>query len=140
MERVGTVEEAYKVFVNVPELDQYLSLDEMQGRVIEGSIVLVSEHKGELIGFKIGYPLNHTDFYSWLGGVVPNKRKLGAAKRMLDLQEKLAAKRSYTNISVKSMNRFKSMLHMLIANDYKITGVENDGNENGERICFKKVF
>lgn len=140
MERIGTVEEAYEVFIKVPELDQYLSLDQMREKIIEGSIILVSEHKGNLIGFKIGYPLNNRDFYSWLGGVVPGMRNLGAAKRMLALQEQLAAEGSFTNITVKSMNRFRSMLHMLIANGYSITGVENYGDEEAERIFFKKAL
>jgi len=140
MERVGTIEEAYKVFTKIPEFDQYLSIDEMRQRVIEGSIVLISEYEGELIGFKIGYPLNKTDFYSWLGGVVPSKRKLGVAKRMLVLQESLAAKQSFTSILVKSMNRFRSMLHMLIENGYDITSVENYGGTDSERICFRKAL
>lgn len=140
MERIGSVEEAYEVFIKVPELDQYLSLDQMREKIIEGSIIIVSEHKGNLIGFKIGYPLNNRDFYSWLGGVVPGKRNLGAAKRMLALQEQLAAEGSFTNITVKSMNRFRSMLHMLIANSYSITGVENYGDEEAERICFMKAL
>ena len=140
MERVGTVEEAFEVFLKVPELDQYLSLEDMRKRVIKGSIILVSEHQGEIVGFKIGYPLNSTDFYSWLGGVVPSKRKLGAAKGLLELQEKLAAEHSFKNIIVKSMNRFRSMLLMLVANGYDITGVENYGHAEGERICFKKAI
>lgn len=140
MERIGTTEEAFEVLLNVPELDRYLSIEQMREKIREGSIILVSEHQGQLIGFKIGYPLNDTDFYSWLGGVVPGKRKLGAGKRMLALQEKLAKERLFTNITVKSMNRFRSMLQMLIANGYDITGVDNFGHKEDERICFRKVI
>jgi hypothetical protein len=140
MERIGTVEEAFEVFMKVPELDQYLSIEQMREKVLDGALILVSEHKGQLIGFKIGYPLNDTDFYSWLGGVIPGMRKLGSAKRMLVMQEKLALERSFTNITVKSMNRFRSMLHMLIDSGCDITGVENYGKKDSERICFKKVL
>ncbi|WP_196158774.1 GNAT family N-acetyltransferase [Reinekea sp. G2M2-21] len=140
MERLGTVEEAFEVFKKVPELDQYLSIEQMREKIQDGALILVSENKGQLIGFKIGYPLNDNEFYSWLGGVIPEMRKLGSAKRMLALQEKIVRERSFTSITVKSMNRFRSMLHMLLANDYDITAVENYGNKDGERICFKKVF
>lgn len=140
MERIGTVEEAFEVFMKVPELDQYLSIEQMREKLIDGTLILVSEHQGQLVGFKIGYPLNDTDFYSWLGGVIPSKRKLGAAKRLLVLQEKLAQERSFKNITVKSMNRYRSMLQMLIANGYDITGVENYGHNEAERICFKKFI
>lgn len=140
MERIGTVEEAYEVFSIIPELDQYLSIDQMREKVIDGTLILVSEHLGQLVGFKIGYPLNDTDFYSWLGGVVPEKRNLGSAKRLLVLQEKLARERGFTSITVKSMNRFRSMLQMLIANGYDITGVDNYGHDEAERICFRKAI
>lgn len=138
MERIGTVEEAFEVFMKVPELDQYLSIEEMRKKLTVGSLVLVSEHQNCLIGFKIGYPLSETEFYSWLGGVVPSKRKLGAAKRLLLLQEQLVKERSFKHIKVKSMNRFRSMLKMLISNGYDITEVENYGHDEAERICFKK--
>lgn len=140
MERIGTVEEAFEVFMKVPELDQYLSIEEMRKKVTAGSLVLVSERQNSLIGFKIGYPLSETEFYSWLGGVVPSKRKLGAAKRLLLLQEQLVKERSFKHIKVKSMNRFRSMLKMLISNGYDITEVENYGHDEAERICFKKVL
>ena len=140
MERIGTVEEAFEVFMKVPELDQYLSIEEMRKKVTAGSLVLVSERQNSLIGFKIGYPLSETEFYSWLGGVVPSKRKIGAAKRLLLLQEQLVKERSFKHIKVKSMNRFRSMLKMLISNGYDITEVENYGHDEAERICFKKVL
>jgi len=140
MERIGTVEEAFEVFLKVPELDKYLSIEEMRNKVLDGSLVLISEHQNSLIGFKIGYPLSETEFYSWLGGVVPSKRKLGVAERLLSLQEELVKDRSFKHIKVKSMNRFRSMLLMLIANGYDITEVENYGHEEAERICFKKAL
>lgn len=140
MERIGTIEEAFEVFMKVPELDQYLSIEEMRKKIPAGSLVLVSEHQDSLIGFKIGYPLSETEFYSWLGGVVPSKRKLGTAKRLLLLQEQLVKERSFKHIKVKSMNRFRSMLKMLISNGYDITEVENYGHDKAERICFKKVL
>jgi hypothetical protein len=69
---------------------------------------------------------------------VPSKRKLGAAKRLLLLQEQLVKERSFKHIKVKSMNRFRPMLKVLISNDYDITEVENYGHDEAERICFKK--
>ncbi|RXJ69485.1 GNAT family N-acetyltransferase [Veronia nyctiphanis] len=112
----------------------------MRESIIEGSIILVSEHEGALIGFKIGYPLNDKEFYSWLGGVIPSKRKTGAAKRLLLMQETLVAKSQYDALYVKSMNCFRSMLHMLISNGYDITHVENYGDPEKERINFKKIL
>jgi len=140
MERIGSLEEAFEVFTRIPELDQYLTIDQMREKVKDGTLILVSEHHGELVGFKIGYPLNETDFYSWLGGVVPEQRKLGSAKRLLVLQEKLVREREFSNITVKSMNRYRSMRQMLTANGYDITGVENYGDVEAERICFRKAF
>ena len=138
MIRIGTVEEAYEVFLNVPELDQYLSLQEMKERLNSEHLVIVAEVDQILVGFKIGYLESNVEFYSWLGGVVPKYRQAGVAQELLLFQEHWAKKLGIKNISVKSMNRFPSMLRMLIKNGYKIESVEFYGDSEKERINFVK--
>ncbi|WP_298772430.1 GNAT family N-acetyltransferase [uncultured Shewanella sp.] len=140
MIREGTFEEAMSVFDNIPEFERYASETEMQSKLIEGSLILVTEKVGELIGFKMGYPLNDSEFYSWLGGVVPKYRKASCAKDMLKAQEKWLKAHDYKRVRVKSMNRFSGMLCMLIRNGYDIERVDEYAHPELERICFVKAL
>ncbi|MEM1081592.1 MAG: GNAT family N-acetyltransferase, partial [Pseudomonadota bacterium] len=79
MVRLATSVEAYAVLLQVPELDRYVSLEDFNIKLAEGSLVLVAEIEGEAAGFKVGYPLSENTFYSWLGGVLPGYRQQGVA-------------------------------------------------------------
>lgn len=140
MIRVGTVEEAYEVFLNIPELDRYLSLQEMKDKLSGVHLILVAEVEGLLVGFKVGHPKNNTEYYSWLGGVVPAYRHAGVAQELLSFQENWVKSSGFKCISVKSMNRFPSMLRLLIKNSYKIKEVEFFGDSERERIHFVKAL
>jgi len=138
MVRIGTIEEAYKVFMLIPELDRYLSFQELKEKLADNYLVVVAEHEGILIGFKLGYPISTSEFYSWLGGVIPAYRNSGVAQTLLDFQEDWVKISGFKSMSVKSMNRFPSMLRLLIKNGYKIKSVENFGDSDKERIEFIK--
>ena len=137
MIRVATNEEAYRAFSNIPELDRYLSPDEFNSRIPHNALVLVYEVEQELAGFKIGYPLDGVEFYSWLGGVLPGFRNRGIAQELLDYQERRVIEQGYQRISVKSMNRYSLMIRFLVKNGYKIAKVE-DFDTDKERIHFLK--
>jgi GNAT superfamily N-acetyltransferase len=119
----------------VPEIRLRRPLDEkLAGRA---PLYLAAVVDGRAAGFKIGYPLSETVFYSWLGGVAPEFRCAGVAAALLAHQERWAAAHGYREMQVKSMNRFPGMLRLLIKNGYRITGVE--GSEPVEmKICFAK--
>ena len=135
----GTIAEAYQVLTEVPELDSYLSLEEFKAKVSDGALVLVYEAEGKAIAFKIGYPLSQNEFYSWLGGVLPEYRKEGVAQQLLDYQERWVRDKGYMKLSVKSMNRYPSMIRFLVKNKYQIAKVEHFETDN-ERIHFQKYF
>lgn len=141
MIRIGTIEEAYEIFLNVPELDAYLSLQKMKERLADRDyLVAVAEHDGVLIGFKIGYKISDDEFYSWLGGVIPIHRQFGVAQTLLDFQESWVRNAGLKYISVKSMNRFPSMLRLLIKNGYKIKNIKFFDDPDNERIEFIKTL
>ena len=140
MIRIGAVEEAYEVFLNIPELDRYLSLQEMKDKLSGEHLIIVAEIEAHLVGFKIGYQKNTSEYYSWLGGVIPFYRRSGIAQKLLDFQEDRVKRSGFDYISVKSMNRFPSMLRLLIKNSYKIKEVEFFGDSERERIHFVKAL
>lgn len=140
MIRVATIDEAYSVFVQIPEFGNYYPIEEVKRRLANGHRVLVAQSGQQLVGFKLGYPKTSEEFYSWLGGVLPAYRQGGIAQRLLEHQEAWARRAGFTRIAVKSMNKFPSMLRLLIKNGYQVTQVDRFGDPQKERLHFIKVL
>lgn len=124
------------LFAVVPELGS-LSSEEVVSRIGSDNLLVVAVCDEEIVGFKLGYPISPTQFYSWIGGVSPKARRLGVGRRLLRLQEELVRSRGFEVLRVKSMNRFPSMLSLLIAEGYAITAVEGTDSET-LKIVFEK--
>lgn len=89
------------------------------------------------IGFKIGYHYNQTTFYSWVGGVLPDFRGKGVAKKLAQLQEQWAKKNNYLKLRTKSMNRYKPMMILNLKNGFDIVSAYT--NDAGHlKIVFEK--
>lgn len=111
----------------IPELDHPLTNEVLDQR-LQGKtcLILVAYVEGELAGFKLGYEQEETIFYSWLGGVASDFRRLGLAQSLLEYQETWARRQGYNHIQVKTLNRFPAMLNLLISNQYLITELTAD--------------
>ncbi|MBW8186168.1 GNAT family N-acetyltransferase [Shewanella nanhaiensis] len=111
----------------IPEFDNAYPMTEYQTRLSDKPMLaLFIKVEGEVAGFKLGYELDNGQFYSWLGGILPEFRGLGLAKQLLLAQESWAIEQGYQQIEVKTLNRFASMLKMLISNQYQITSLKQD--------------
>lgn len=111
----------------IPEFDNAYPMTEYQTRLSDKPMLaLFIKVEGEVAGFKLGYELDNGQFYSWLGGILPEFRGLGLAKQLLQTQERWAKEQGYHQIEVKTLNRFTSMLKMLISNQYQITNLNQD--------------
>jgi len=101
-------------------------------------IILCSQHS-QLLGFKIGYRYNDTTFYSWVGGVLPENRKKGIAKKLGQLQEQRVKEKGYQKLRTKSMNRFKPMMILNLKNGFDIKSMYT--NDVGQtKIVFEKIL
>jgi len=99
---------------------------------------LVAEESGDLLGFKLGYEESETCFYSWLGGVLPQARGRGIAKLLLHKQEEWVRSQGYSSIHVKSRNRYRNMLKLLISEQYNIVDLEPYEPAPDSRVHFLK--
>jgi len=102
------------------------------------SLALVAHHEDELVGFKLGYAESKTQFYSWLGGVSPHARRQGIARRLLHHQEDWARNQGFKSLRVKSRNRFRAMMILLLNEGYLITGSEIKAHSEDSVIHFLK--
>lgn len=127
---------AKEVALLVPEISIQCDLSQKIGHL--NHLVLVALIDGKMAGYKVGYERNSEVFYSWIGGVVPEWRKSGVGKALLDYQEDWAKGRGYRCLQVKSMNKYPEMLRFLIKNSYRIYGIEAADGHDGPKILFSK--
>ena len=136
--QITDIEQAYSVYMRIPEFSEKIELEAMISRVGSKFLSLVYKHSGQPVAFKLGYEINNTEFYSWLGGVEVQYRALGIAKKLMFKQEEWAHDNGYDIIRVKSMNRYPSMMCMLISNGYYIDHLSNAGSVHDLKIHFYK--
>lgn len=92
-------------------------------------IILVAYKEKAIVGYKIGYEMDRSTFYSWLGGVEKNNRNHGIAQKLMDKQVSILKSKRYEKIQTKSFNKWKSMLILNIKNDFQIRNCYPDNND-----------
>lgn len=91
------------------------------------------------VGFKIGYEKSQNEFYSWLGAVLPEYRRLGIAEDLMVNQHEWCRKNAYSLIQTKSQNRFKAMLMLNIKNGFEIVGTDLNDLDGPKILLEKKI-
>ncbi|WP_231689631.1 GNAT family N-acetyltransferase [Bacillus sp. FJAT-27245] len=93
----------------------------------------------KLVGYKIGYELSQTHFYSWLGGVAPEYRNHGIAASLMNQQHNYLKQHGYTYVQTKTMNKWRSMLLLNIKNGFDIIETYTDKNGKHKIILEKNL-
>lgn len=93
--------------------------------------------EGTPVAFKLGYKLNEREFYSWLGGVVPEFRGLGIASDLMTAQHEWARTQGFKRLQTKTQNRFREMLLLNIRSGFNIIGYHSS-DEGGAKIVLEK--
>lgn len=139
--RQGSLAELVRVNQQIPEFaepyTEAIFRERLEGRPWYG---LVAESTNGLLGFKVGYEESAEVFYSWLGGVLFEGRGQGVATELLYEQERWAQGRGYKQIRVKSRNRFRAMLILLLKEGYDIVDVTPQSDPADNRIHFLKTL
>jgi len=137
--RPETLDTLMDLYVRMPEFSQSADLSVWQSRLENRQIhPLVAYVDGKPAGFKLGYALSDRVFYSWLGGVLPEYRRLGIAQQLLSAQEEWAQRQGYQQINVKTRNQFRGMLLMLIKNNYQLVEIEKADIPESHRLLLEK--
>ena len=123
--RTGSIDEVMALVAQIPELNKSYPKEEYLNRLEQAQhLIQIAEVEGELAGFKVGYAVSDTEFYSWLGAVAPDFRGMGIAKMLLSAQETWIEEQGYKTIKVKSRNRYPAMLRMLLGKGYHLVDME----------------
>ncbi len=136
---IGTIEDVVLIDAQIPEFTTKTTAEAMRQR-LDGKphLLLIAKQNGMPVGYKLGYALSDSEFYSWHGAVVPDFRKMGIATQLREYQERWAQQQGYGRITVRSMNKFPGMLQLLISSGYQIAGYIDEGSPSKSKILFAK--
>ena len=135
---IGGIEVAAQLMKELPEFETPYSLQEMNERMSGHTYLnLIAYLDGKPVGFKLGY-VQDACFYSWLGGVLPNYRRMGIAKKLAESQEGWVRKNGYTIVIFKTRNKHKAMLLFALNNGFNIFKIESKEDVEEYRIWMKK--
>lgn len=134
IDQVIALSKAIPSFVGPPERAEY------ENRLLGvPHLILVAYYEGQAAGFKVGYERSNY-FYSWMGGVLPDFRRLGIARALADYQEEWAKRNQYFSITFKTRNQHKAMLLFAIKNGFDIIDFEEKESVATNRIWLRKTL
>ena len=92
--------------------------------------IFIAYEKEKAVGYKIGFERSKRIYYSWVGGIHPDYRKQGIAKKLMDLQHDHARKLGYEVVSTYSDNRYKPMMIFNLKSGFDICGsIKSTGDD-----------
>lgn len=93
----------------------------------------------QVVGFKLGYEVGKHEFYSWLGGVIPDYHGLGIGSDLMRAQHTWCKENGYKKIQTKTQNRFREMLLLNIKFGFDVIGYQIS-DEGGPKIILEKIL
>jgi GNAT superfamily N-acetyltransferase len=140
--RQGTIKEVVELSGMVTEFFQPFSEKTYEDRLTDVThLILIAEVEGKPAGFKVGYERDSAEvFYSWIGGVLDNFRRIGIATKLADEQERWAKNHGYHKVCFKTRNRFSKMIHFGLNRGFKIVDLIKKGSIDDYRIVMEKML
>lgn len=99
-------------------------------------IIVYSEKQP--VGFKVGFERSPIVFYSWIGGVHPEFRKQGIAKRLIRRQHQWCKEKDYEKVATSSRNSFREMMILNLQEGFDIVDTHLDSQKNEVVVIFEK--
>ncbi len=103
-------------------------------------LVITAMDDKKVIGYKIGYEIDKSTFYSWLGGVDPDYRGHGIASILMEKQHQYLKRKCYQVVQTKTMNKWRNMLILNIKSGFDIIDTYTDEKGLHKIILEKKLL
>lgn len=104
-----------------------------------GLMVLLAWEGDTCLGVKMGYRRSESTFYSWLGGVLPEGRGQGVARRLMLAQHEWVAEQGYRYVTTETYNRYREMLLLNIRMGFDVVGTQTD-TKGETKIMLRKAL
>ena len=105
----------------------------------EEYLVLLAKVNDEVVGLKVGFPEDGY-FHSWIGGVIPEYRGQGIARKMTEVQHDWARNRGYKAIKTHTDHRFNNMIIHNIRNGFEILETQTRQDSGIKKIIMTKTL
>lgn len=141
-EGLALFEPAVTVHEQIPEFEHSSeSRAQLLERIhtVKHPLILVAYTDEQPVGYVIAHERDGS-FYIWLAGVLPTYRRHGVLSQLMTRAEQWARQANYTSLTIKTRNRFKSMLLFLIARDFKIVDVDKRHSSDSHRLLLEKAL
>ena len=113
---------------------------EREASVKHKLIGLVAYEDDDPVGYKVGYELKSSLFYSWLGGVLPAYRNQGIASALMQRQHVIIADMGYKAVRTHTHNKFREMLILNIRFGFDVVGVMKESANPDTTIVLDKLL
>ena len=107
--------------------------DYLAGRlphVADPHLLLARRPDGVPMGFKLGYRRGDSLFYSWLGGVAPEARRIGLAALMMERQHEEVRALGYRHVETQTRAANNPMILLNLRHGFHVVGFEVDSRAN----------
>jgi len=105
--------------------------------------ILIAYYNNEAVGYIVAYDqLNDGSFYCWMAGVIPDFRRQGILKALMDYLFEKSEKMGYEKIRIKTRNDRRAMLSYLVSHDFLVTGFIPDPDSDAlkNQILFERCI
>ena len=100
----------------IPEFESHYSVEKIRARLDNRKHLALVAYDGERpVAYKVGYQETPNRFYSWIGGVLPDSRRKGWARKLLHTQEKWCREQGYGADVVGIVQFLASIIVSLVA-------------------------
>ena len=133
-------DQVFSLHQQIPEFEiDSTTRDRLIQRLHEAKhpITLLAKINGQPVGYVIGYE-RYSSYYIWLAGVLPDQRRQGVLAQLIVRMEHWAREHDYSSLTIKTRNRFKSMLLFLIAKDFQLIDIDKRESIDDHRLILQK--
>ena len=102
------------------------------------ALTLLARIDDRPVGFWIGFELKPGMFYHWLGGVLPDVRRAGVGRQLLEAQPAWAKDHGYEHIRCECMNHQREFIHFAVDAGYDIVGIRWDSTHADNLVVFER--
>ncbi len=102
-------------------------------------IMLLADHDGEPVGFKIGYRVRNDIYYSAKGGVLPAYRRQGIARQLLRTLMDCARAKGYRRFAYDTFpNKHAGMTILGLVEGFRVTRADYNDEHRDYRLRLEK--